>query len=162
MDKLASYYNILEDHYLWNTKEAEDPSMLDEYRSRLKKDRGQAGAAVGALARRVIGAMPGLERARALPVSSLTAYAGDRSVGDAATAFGAGTAGRITGGIGDLIVRSILPGSGRKIYDELPDRDLGPGSLAGELALQDLAFSNRRKKKQMARDAKAYRKSKAR
>ena len=146
---------ILDSHPLW-TKEAEEPGIIDGYYNTLKKDRGQAGAATGALSRRVLNAMgaPGN-----LPLSSIGAGVAGKSVGDAGTAFMSGTAGRLLGNVADGIGSAILPG-GRVYRDHLMARDLGVGSILGELALQDLGFANRRKKQQRNKDADMYRKQK--
>lgn len=131
-------------------KEAEDKPMLESYYDRLRSDKAQAGAAIGALSRRVLGNLPTIPRN--MPLSSLGATIGDGEIGDAATAFGSGTAGRLLGSIADVAASEYLPG-GRVYRRQLMDRGLGLGSVAGELSLQDRAFYNkrRRQKKQIDR-----------
>ena len=154
MNKIATYQRILEQHPLW-AKEANEPGIVDDYYNTLKQDRGQAGAAAGALSRRVLSAINPL--ARALPLSSLGAGIAGQSAGDAGTAFMSGTAGRFLGNIADNVGSALIPG-GRAYRNQIVGRDLGVGSILGELALQDLAFSNRRIKQQRKKDASSYRK----
>ena len=139
-------------------KEAEDKPMLESYYDRLRSDKAQAGAAIGALSRRALGRLPTIPRN--MPLSSLGAAIGDGEIGDAATAFRSGTAGRLLGNLADLAASEYLPG-GLAYRRQLMSRGLGLGDIAGELALQDRAFYNKRRRQKNQIDRIQKRKNSA-